>query len=665
MARSRLLASATVLAGLCLATLAGPQAAEAAPARAASFRSWAPIGDYERTALEHGTTFRISLPTREGNLDVAFHPASVLADSYQAESIDWRSVRSPLEQPDVQTYTGRLAPESGQRDFAKLARLPDGRISGLLRATGVLYELRTEPWMGESMLWIREIPASEIAGVVRGCGLWIAENAFAAFSMLSEEPPVFREIDLATEADGALVALSGGAAEANARILAIVNAVNGFYESDLGLSNRVVFQRAWSGPDPYVSKGADPLLAEFRSRFSKDVSVPHDDAQLFSGRDFKGKALGASWIASACNDGRYGVNQARGISDASIAMLLAHQEAHNLGAGHGEHGLMAPSHAAAEFSPATRSDIEAFLSGASCISEPAPGQAPLLDPVGPQQVAEGGLLELALTASDADGDALFFDAFPLPPGASITPEGRLLYEPRFDAAGCGLSQDVSIQLIATDSSGRQASEIVPIEVADLPTGASPVLEDPKNVVVDAGQVVFVPLVASDADGDALTFSSSPLPAGAILDPSGVIVWQPTNESEGRHFVIVSATDCSGNYSLQSFSIQVNRVPAPHLISLSPSSGPDGVLVEITGSGFEGAGLEVSFGSKAASVQSVSATVVVVEAPPRCNGPSSVSVSVTRDGIASDNSLTFTYQGWSDGGDACLQGMTGFSATSGR
>lgn len=154
--------------------------------------------------------------------------------------------------------------------------------------------------MGESLLWIREIPATEIASMLRGCGLGMPADGAADFSAKSVEPAGLREIELATEADASLVAQSGGAAEANARILSIVNAVNGFYESDLGLSNRIVVQRAWSGRDPYKSKNSEKLLSEFRDRFSRDVTTPYDDAQLFSGRNFHGKSLGHSWGDSAC-----------------------------------------------------------------------------------------------------------------------------------------------------------------------------------------------------------------------------------------------------------------------------------------------------------------------------------------------------------------------------
>lgn len=645
---------------LWMALVATPLIAATTEARAADFRSWAALGDYERTALAQASSFRMMLPTRDGNRDVAFHPADVFADAYQAEVIDRREVKTPLDRPSVRTFTGSVAPESNQRDFAKLAQLPDGRVAGLLRASGVLYDLRSDPKSANALLWVREISAADVGRLLEGCALSLPATTAASPSLNAAE---LREIELATEADARFVAQADGADQANARIAVIVNAVNGFYESDLGLTHRIVMQRAWSGRDPYLSKDSETLLSEFQVAFSDHVSATYDVAQLFSGRNFEGRARSQSWLASACGYSRYGVTQARGLADSSIALLVAHQEAHMLAADHDDTGMMATSQVAdvTRFSDASRFEIAEYVAGASCLAAVL-GQPPVLNPVGPQQIAEGEVLELQLTASDADGDALIFDATPLPPGASISPDGRFVYAAPQDAVGCGRLDAISISLIVTDSGGSQASETVPIQVSDRPTGATPVLSDPDDVIVDAGQVVWIPLVAVDADGDSVSFTASPLPSGAYFDASGLLIWQPGNADAGLHVVSFVASDCAGHTSTQSVAIQVNPVPTPHLTSLAPSSGPDGTFVEITGTGFAGNSLEVSFGTMLASIESVSVTSVVVQAPARCSDVSSVNVVVRRDGIASDNSLTFSYLGAKTGGASCNLGT--FSLRSG-
>ena len=633
-------------------------AARPGAARAAGgFEGWAPLGDYERTALREGSSFRTTLPTRAGNVLVAFHPLAVHARSYHAEHVDARGVRRGVGRPPVVTWTGDVASDPGLRDFAKLAQLPGGRVSGLLRVAGVLYDLASDLGRGEFLLTIREITPEELAELLRGCGLESEARLLGEAGAGTGEPvsasvtTAVREIELGTEADAPFVAQAGGSADANARILAIVNAVNGIYEADLALTNRVVVQRAWSGSDPYASSDSATLLGEFRSQFSAAVGTPYDDAQLFSGRDFEANVIGRAWVASTCGSYRYGVNQGLGLADSAIRVLVAHEEGHNLGADHSDSGIMAPilDPDASWFSDASRAQIAAYTDGVGCLASIASGAPPILEPVGPQSVVEGGVLDLALAASDPDGDPLVFGATPLLPGAQISPDGRFVYAPPFSAAGCGGREIVPVEFFVSDTGGNRASESVPITVFDAPTGASPVLLDPADRSVRAGESLSIQLSASDADGDTLAFSSPALPPGAGLSDSGVFAWRPTNQDAGLHLLVFVATDCTGRSASQSVSIQVDAVAPPHLGSLAPNAAPAGAQVEIAGTGLAGGTVEVRFGTAQASVYAVTDTRLVVVVPSQRKGVSQVSVQVVRDGLVSDNTLPFTTQSSKGGG----------------
>jgi hypothetical protein len=351
---------------------------------------------------------------------------------------------------------GRPTPRP-RGDFAKLTQLPGGRVSGLLRVAGVLYDLASEPGRGEFLLTIREITPEELAAVLRGCGLESSAERLGEAAFAPGEPAAasastaLRETELGTEADALFVAQAGGSAEANARILSIVNAVNGIYEADLALTNRVVVQRAWSGRDPYSSSDSATLLGEFRSEFSAAVGTPYDDAQLFSGRDFESNVIGRAWVASSCGSYRYGVNQGLGLADSAIRVLVAHEEGHNLGADHSDSGIMAPTldPDASWFSDPSRAQIAAYTATVSCLEAIASGAPPVLVPVGPQSVVEGGVLDLQLVASDPEGGPIVFGATPLLPGAQISADGRFVYAPPFTAAGCGGSKIVPVDLFAS------------------------------------------------------------------------------------------------------------------------------------------------------------------------------------------------------------------------
>jgi putative Ig domain-containing protein len=62
-------------------------------------------------------------------------------------------------------------------------------------------------------------------------------------------------------------------------------------------------------------------------------------------------------------------------------------------------------------------------------------------------------------------------------------------------------------------------------------------------VVRVGRRVRIATAAEDADGDALTFRATGLPASAVLDAAtGVIVWSPTQAELGKHEVLFEVSD---------------------------------------------------------------------------------------------------------------------------
>jgi hypothetical protein len=346
------------------------------------------------------------------------------------------------------------------------------------------------------------------------------------------------------------------------------------------------------------------------------------------------------------------VNQYYQQSESLTRLVVAHEEGHNLGGNHTtDGGIMSPSinSSVTWFSPTSKTEIGGYVASVGCLATVASGGPPVLEPIGPQSVAEGATLALQLEASDPDGDALVFGATPLPVGASLTPQGVFSWTPPASVAGCGGSKDVTIQFFVTDEGGQQATEFVPISVLDAPTGAAPVLADPADRSVSAGQLVTIQLSASDADGDTIAYAASGLPAGATLTSGGLFSWTPTNAQAGSHTILFRATDCTGRAASQSTTLGVNAVLPPHLVSLSPTSGAAGAQVTLTGERFAGSSVAVFFGSKAATISSRSDTTLVVKAPKQARGVTSVGVSVTRDGLASDNALGFTYTTQSGGG----------------
>jgi hypothetical protein len=660
--RSRLAQLALVVATLVLAVALAPHASAQAPS-APAFVSWAPLGDYERAAFAEQGALRIVIPTKRRDVEIAFTPQPLLDDEYGAERVDRSGVRTGGAPPAFTAYTGHVEHNSG-RDFAKLGVSKErGALEGLLRIDGAFYAVGADLAGGDFVIGVREVDGDEVAALAKSCGVTSAELTLpetgASAPLTSDASTAdgsapgiaaagaLREIELGTEADAPFVSQAGGAAAANSRILSIVNMVNGIYETDLGLTNRVVVQRTHTGSDPYTTTDAGDLLDQFRFQYLSNVATVYDGAMLFSGRDFAGSTVGVAFVGSTCTPYRFGVAQFLSQHDPTTALIVAHEEGHNLGALHTSDGIMAPSiTGAAYFSQASKDEIGWYVDSVGCLALTAQGagnQAPTLVPIGPQLATEGQTLEIQLSATDLDGDPLTYGATPLPPGASLSGDGLFRYTPVRAAAGCNATALANVQFTASDGLAS-ASETVPISVVDVNTGAAPLLSDPADRTLYASQLVQFQLQATDADGDSIRFSSPNLPAGATLSSSGAFSWAPTSAQVVD--VTLQATDCTGRSAApQSVQISVTPQPAPHLVSLSSTTGwiRDGIT--LTGTALMGKKVIVRFAGKRAKITSRSDTEITLVVPSvkkklRLSG--FLPVTLTRDRVSADNTLSFDY-----------------------
>ncbi len=495
--------------------------AGSASAKKLRFQGWTPLSDYVTAGLSEGGSFRLTVPTRAGETEVALHPVDVNAKDYHAEEAVQNGERRGRRRPALHTFAGSIEKAGGTHrvrhgrggDFARLSREASGRVSGLMRVDGVLYDLAADPAAGDLVLQVNEVDPDELSKLLGACGTAVDEalagdavaaEASATSSDATGAPAsaaagALHEVELGTEADAPFVAQTGGVSEANARIASIVNAINGIYEFDLGLTLKVSFQRAWNGSDPYTSTDSQALLSQFRSNFLGHVSAATDDAVLFSGRDFDGSIVGRAWVSSACSDYRFGVNQFYQQNDSLTRLIAAHEMGHTLGASHDTvtGGIMAPSinPNVTWFSATSQQQIADYVAAVSCLAAVDVGGAPVLDPIGPQDAPENATLSLQLSATDPEGGAISWSALPLPIGASLSPSGLFQWTPPLDSVGCGGFVDHSVTFRATDPDGNSASETVVISVIDTPTGSPPVIDDPADRSALSDRPLSIPLSA--------------------------------------------------------------------------------------------------------------------------------------------------------------------------
>lgn len=143
--------------------------------------------------------------------------------------------------------------------------------------------------------------------------------------------------EFAADADFEYFENYGSVAAVEARINAVVNAVNVQFERDVEITHEIttIIVRTFE-PDPYTSTDPDVLLSQFRSQWLVNhQDIPHDLAELFTGKNLDGNVIGIAWLWGVCRNVRYSLVQ----SDFSntfqcVTDLSAHEMGHNWGAGH-------------------------------------------------------------------------------------------------------------------------------------------------------------------------------------------------------------------------------------------------------------------------------------------------------------------------------------------
>ncbi len=176
------------------------------------------------------------------------------------------------------------------------------------------------------------------------------------------------------------------------------------------------------------------------------------------------------------------------------------------------------------------------------------------------QVTANSSYSFQPSASDADGDALTFSISNKPSWASFNAgTGRLSGTPSDQHAGTYGNIVVSV-FDGTDAASLAAFSI---QVAPAPViNTPPVISgSPAGSVFSNSGYVFQPS-ASDADGDALTFSISNKPSWASFNTgNGRLSGTPSDQHAGTYGnIAISVSDGTASASLGSFAIQV--VPAP-------------------------------------------------------------------------------------------------------
>jgi regulation of enolase protein 1 (concanavalin A-like superfamily) len=194
---------------------------------------------------------------------------------------------------------------------------------------------------------------------------------------------------------------------------------------------------------------------------------------------------------------------------------------------------------------------------------------------------------------------------------------------------------VGLALTSHNPSVSASATFSNVAVTGAVTNRAPSLTQPANQTSAEGSAVSMALVASDPDGNPLTYSATGLPASLSVNAAtGNVSGTLTFTSAGSYSVTATASDGTLSNG-KVFTWTVSDVSqAPSVTSLSPTSGAVGTAVTISGANFgatQGTST-VRFNGMVATPTSWNASSIVAAVP---SGATTGPVTVTVNGVASN------------------------------
>ncbi|HEX6125118.1 MAG TPA: FG-GAP-like repeat-containing protein [Pyrinomonadaceae bacterium] len=269
-------------------------------------------------------------------------PNDLRASSYRAQDTNGFGT-TDVAPPRVLTYKGKIAGEPGSEVRLTIDGL---KVEGFFERAGrgrrfiepaARYSAHAAP--GDSVVYRAEDSVRKDDTFFCESDLPTKIDFGQEFvdTQRAESTMLVRILELATEADLEWVTTHGGATQANAEILSILNMVEGTYNSEINLSIQVVFQHTWSSADPYGAVDMPGMLTSFVNYWNANFgNVGRDATHLFSGKS-GALSRGLAYVGVVCRIPSFSYGMSGYIGWAPGKFLIpAHELGHNLGADHAE-----------------------------------------------------------------------------------------------------------------------------------------------------------------------------------------------------------------------------------------------------------------------------------------------------------------------------------------
>jgi len=185
---------------------------------------------------------------------------------------------------------------------------------------------------------------------------------------------------------------------------------------------------------------------------------------------------------------------------------------------------------------------------------------PVLTPIGNKNILEGETLDFMVSATDADNDMLTYTISNDPFGSSFNANTRTFrWTPLFGDSG--VYKDL---MFVVDDGNNQDSEFVTITVGNV--NRPPDLQSIGNKVVAEGQTLSFSIIATDPDGNTLTYSASNLPLGSTFNPlTKTFTWTPVFGTSGNYPIVLFSVSDGTNQDSEQITITVGNVNRPPVL----------------------------------------------------------------------------------------------------
>ncbi|NEQ42484.1 MAG: tandem-95 repeat protein [Leptolyngbya sp. SIOISBB] len=179
--------------------------------------------------------------------------------------------------------------------------------------------------------------------------------------------------------------------------------------------------------------------------------------------------------------------------------------------------------------------------------------APLITSIPLTSAAAEAAYTYQVNATDVDGDAPSYELVQGPSGMVIDAEtGRIDWQPTADQVGFA-----EVVVAVNDARGAGTTQTYQIAIAAAVPNEAPAIVSQPTGFASVDSAYTYQVVATDPNGDTLTYELLDGPAGMTMDAAtGVLSWQPDSSAIGSVTVTVGAVDPGGLGGAQRFTLQV-------------------------------------------------------------------------------------------------------------